>query len=355
MSFSTARRRSRINARHSGPQSGDLATPAVPGGIPGRLVFTTAATSATIAEDVAGTPFGLKLAPVAPLSSTIPGATITTAGPPASATIDLGASTPRDGDTVTFDFVLPDGSTERVLLTATLRAPTQPGQFQIGATNTATTTNLNASLGSALGKLADGALVAASAIQASGEFFSSAPPLRVVGPPAAATALAPDAVSTVSWYTGESGSDPARGTAIVGVDQDVSVQFGLRANEQAFVSQLQVVAAFVAVTSNTADPNVGSQVEALYDRVVQNLGPQPGAQTIQQVAVELTNAQITMNSASDRQVLAKKIAQTSLNDIEGVNTAELGARLFRRRIRSRRLTRPRRELLGVSILNFLPR
>ena len=78
----------------------------------GRLVIPAASgTVVAVSEDAAGSPFGLKLAGV---SSTLTGATVTgPSGSPASISVDLGASNPNDGDTITFTFALPDGTSRR--------------------------------------------------------------------------------------------------------------------------------------------------------------------------------------------------------------------------------------------------
>src|SRR5438046_2779821 len=79
----------------------------------GRLVVTApTATSVSLAEDVAGSPFGFKLASV---NSSLTGATVTgPAGSPAAISVDLGAANPNDGDTITYQFTLPDGSSENL-------------------------------------------------------------------------------------------------------------------------------------------------------------------------------------------------------------------------------------------------
>src|SRR4030081_2170518 len=183
----------------------------------GPLVLATpTARSISIAEDAAGSPFGLKLASI--LSSS-PSVTLTgpTGSPPAE-TLDLGATNPNPGDTLTFTFNLPDGSTENIQLTASGTTPLKAGQYLIGASSTASAANLNAALTTAVGVLANGALVAASALKASSEFFTSAPPQRVHGPPfnTATSLIAGTPANTLSWYTGETGTDPARGTAGAG-------------------------------------------------------------------------------------------------------------------------------------------
>ena len=358
---------------------------------------TTTVTS--LAED--GSSFGLKLGAV---TSSLTGATVTQpTGAPPVATVDLGAVNPNDGDKIAFNFNLPDGTSETISLTATTTNPPPAGSFLIGVDTAATTANLQAALTTSIQTLGDTALVAASAIAASDNFFNpsatitggaannqatvpapntgatllsgaagtdslatsfaagdtitvngtpitfvasgatgnqlnitdsiqtllskidsisgattpstinggaialhgadganlsisssntaafaalgfSAPasatpaPLRVNGPPfATATNLIGGTPSnTVSWYTGEVGSDPARGTAIARVDQSVTVQYGARANEQALRYQLQNIAVYAAVTTNANNPNSKAQVNALQQRISANLAPQNG-------------------------------------------------------------------------------
>jgi flagellar hook-associated protein 3 FlgL len=139
----------------------------------GRLVLTQPTpTSVSVAEDVAGSPFGLKLNSV---SSSLTGATVTgPSGSPAAISIALGAANPNPGDQVSLTLNLPDGTTESVQLTASSATPPPTGSFAIGATPTATAANLNTALNAAIGKLANTSLVAASAVEAGHNFFDPA-------------------------------------------------------------------------------------------------------------------------------------------------------------------------------------
>ena len=146
----------------------------------GRLVITAptvaAPTTVSVAEDVAGSPFGLKLSSV---SSTLTGATVTgPSGSPNGISISLGAATnPNPGDQITVNFNLPDGTTDSVQLTASNTTPAPANSFAIatlpgGAPDPATTAaNLNNALNTAIGKLANTSLVAASAVEAGHDFF----------------------------------------------------------------------------------------------------------------------------------------------------------------------------------------
>ncbi len=84
------------------------------------------------------------------------------------------------------------------------------------------------------------------------------PPQRVDGPPFdTATGLVDGtAANTVMWYTGEAGSQSARTTASARVDQSISVNYGLRANEEGIRWQMQNIAALAAISlppGNDAD------------------------------------------------------------------------------------------------------
>jgi len=82
-------------------QQADLGTSGM-----GRLVVTSPTpTSVALGEDVAGSPFGMKLSAV---SSTLTGATVTgPAGSPANISVNLGAGNPNDGDKISFAFTMP--------------------------------------------------------------------------------------------------------------------------------------------------------------------------------------------------------------------------------------------------------
>jgi flagellin-like hook-associated protein FlgL len=421
----------------------------------GRLVITSPTpTSVQVAEDAAGSPFGLKLSAI---SSSLTGATVTgPAGSPAAVSVNLGPTNPNNGDQVSFQFNLPDGTTQSIQLTASSATPPPAGSFAIGATPTATAANLNAALNTAIGTLANTSLVAASAVAASDNFFNSAgtatgsvvnnqatppapitgatllsgapgtdslttafapgdtitvngtpitfvgsgatgnnqinvtdsvqtlltkidsisgtstpstvhggvitlhtdnasnftvtssntaafaalgfgptatatqPPLRVFGSPlSAATSLVSGTpANTVSWYTGEAGSESARATATARVDQSVTVQYGARANESAIRSQIQTLAVFAAVTTSSTNPNGAAQIAALSQRVAQNLSPQPGQQTIQNIQADFASAQMTMKDVTARQTQTQGMLQNIVAQAETVSPDQVASQIL---------------------------
>src|ERR1700732_2740548 len=145
----------------------------------GRLVITpptlAAPRTVSVAEDVAGSPFGLKLSSV---SSSLTGTTVTgPTGSPPGLSVSLGATNPDPGGQVSLTFNLPDGTTESVQLTATTTNPPPAGSFLIDPPPTSspatTAGNLSAALNTAIGTLANTSLVAASALAASDNFFNT--------------------------------------------------------------------------------------------------------------------------------------------------------------------------------------
>jgi flagellar hook-associated protein 3 FlgL len=434
----------------------------------GRLEFTTPPplpTTVELSEEADPLPFGLKLNAI---TSSLTGATVAgPAGTPPAISVDFPVN-PNPGDKVKFTFDLPDGTLEVIELTASTNTPLKAGEFAIGATSDLTAANFQTELSAAIGKLANGPLVAASAFAASDNFFtggastvtggaelndntgtpvaitgatrlagtaggasdnlsdnvlatdtivvngvtisfnsgggttgsatagtlsmdvttgdvsdvlaaidaitgttipstvgtgadagkvllqtganqnlvisgtglgrlglsagttSVTPPLRVNGPPfdTATTLVAGTPANTVTWYTGETGADPARGTAVARIDQSITVQYGARANEQALRYQVQIIAAYAAVTTASTDPNARAQVQALNDRTAAGLAPQFGQQSIQDIQSEWAGAQGAMEAASDRQTLTTTMTQTMLDGVEGVNNEEVIAKIL---------------------------
>jgi hypothetical protein len=403
------------------------------------------------------------------------------AGAPPATTIDLGAVNPNDGEKITFNFNLPDGTSEAVTLTATTTSPAPAGSFLIGADTVATTANLQAALTSSIQTLSDTALVAASAITASENFFTpsatvvgsavnnqdavpgpitgatllsgaagtdslsasfaagdtitvngtpitfvasgatgnqlnitdnvqtllakidsitgtttpstvtggtialhggddatlsisssnaaafaalgfSGPasanpaPLRVDGPPfaTATNLIGGTSTNTVSWYTGEVGTDPARGTAVARIDQAVTVQYGARANEQALRYELQNIAVYAAVTTNANNPNSKAQVNALQQRISANLAPQTGQQSIQDMQAEFAGAQNAIKASTDRQTQLKGMAQTMLDQIEGINQDEVATKILALQTSLQASYQTTSMLYQISLTKFLP-
>ena len=167
----------------------------------GRLVLSQpTATSVQVAEDVAGSPFGLKLNAV---SSSLTNATVTgPSGSPAAVSIDMTAGNPQPNDQINFTFNEPDGTTDSIQLTATNTSSPPTGSFTIGATPAATAANLNAALNASISTLANTSLLAASAVAAGNDFFNTS---TAIGNVANNTLSAP--ITGATALSGPTGTD----------------------------------------------------------------------------------------------------------------------------------------------------
>src|SRR6202048_480212 len=439
----------------------------------GRVVISSpTATSVRVAEDGAGSPFGLNLNAI---SSSRTAATVTgPGGTPPAVSVDLGATNPNNGDKVSFAFKLPDGTTESIQLTASSATPAPVGSFAIGATSTATAANLNAALNTAIGTLTNTSLVAASAVAASDNFFNSAgtatgsvvnnqaaipapitgatllsgaagtdslatsfaagdsitvngtpitfvassatgnvqtllkkidsitgpstpstisggvialhtdnatnltvtssnsaafaalglgatatatlPPLRVGGSPlsAATSLVSGTAANPISWYTRRAGPGSARATATARVDQSLTVQYGARANEPALRAQLQTLAVFAAVTTSASNPNAAAQVAALSQRVTQNLSPQPGQQTIQNIQSDFATAQLTMKDAKSRHTQTQGMLQGIVDQAENVSPDQVASQILALQTNLQASYQTTAMLAQLTLTKFLP-
>jgi flagellar hook-associated protein 3 FlgL len=297
----------------------------------GRLVIPpVTGSTVSIGDDVAGSPFGFKLAGV---NSSLTGATVTgPSGSPSSISVDL-ASNPNAGDSIAFNLTLPDGSSQTVTLQATTASPPGANQFTIGANATATATNMQTALTSAVSNLAQTALPAASAMAAADNFFNADPPQVVDAgsPPDYATATSLEngtQANTVFWYTGENGSTPALQTATAQVGPSTTIAYGMRANEQAISTLVANVAVLAATTYSASNPNAEASYQALSQSVQANLAGTSGTQSISDIEANLANAQTTVSNATTLNTQTQTTLQDMLQNIDGVSQNQIGEQIL---------------------------
>ncbi|WFU75802.1 MULTISPECIES: flagellar protein [unclassified Bradyrhizobium] len=231
----------------------------------GRLVQTQPTPSSVkVSEDAAGSPFGLKVKAV---SSTLTGATVTgPSGSPVSFSVDLNGVNPNNGDKLSVQFTLPDGTTEQIDLTASTATPTPLGSFAIDASvpvnpnNTAT--NLNTALNTAIKKLANTSLVAASAVTAGDNFFNTAS--SATGTTAVTNQVAPPASNIATGATalsGASGSDSitpgfsAGDTITVNGTTLTFVNSGATGNQLNVTDSIQTLMSKIDAITGTSKPS----------------------------------------------------------------------------------------------------
>jgi flagellar hook-associated protein 3 FlgL len=295
----------------------------------GRLNLSTAGTTVTLA-DTAGLPYGFKVG-----GGYGNGTNITstyTGGSPASIAFNV-ATQPVEGEKLTVQLTLPDGSSESIELVArtTLIPGSTEDAFQIGATPAATAANLQTTLNTALSRTAQTALISASVQVASNDFFDGSnlnPPLRVPGPPYN-TAVAPPApgtaADTVIWYKGDDTAASARATAPVRIDESQSVGIGGQANELGIRRSLAQFAAVAAQSFVATDPNAKARYEEMGSRSRANLANPAGGQNVQYIVIEFGNAAATINNAKERHTAKEGLLKDALSKVEDVNIEEVAA------------------------------
>ena len=328
-------------------QQADLGTTGL-----GRLtVSAPTTTSVSLAQD--SSPFGIKLGAV---SSTLTGATVTgPAGSPAAISVDLGATNPNPGDQLNITLNMPDGTTQSIKLTATTTSPPPTGSFTIGATPAATAANLQTALTTSITTVANTSLVAASAMEASSNFFDQ-PPQRVSGPPfnTATSLVNGTSANTVSWYTGGTTTGSARATQVAQIGPSQTVNYGIQANEQGIASQLQAIAAFAAFTVSPTNSNAAAQVSDMSASVAQALSTQPTQQSIQDIQTDLANAQTTMSTASSLQTQTQSTLQDMVSQIETVSSDQVASQILALQTSLQASYQTTSMLSQLSLVKFLP-
>ena len=132
----------------------------------------------------------------------------------------------------------------------------------------------------------------------------------------------------MTWYTGENGNQPARATLSARVDQAATIQYGLRANEDAIRSALQSVAAFAAVSTSPGNPNATGLISALNHRVATTLSPQGTQQRVSDIETDLANSQVAMKDVGARQSQANLTLQNFIDQAEAVSTEDVASEIL---------------------------
>ena len=329
----------------------------------GRLTVSTpsANTNAVTVTEDAGV-FGLKIASVtttgtgtAPiLTQPVTPATATTlangTNTAQSATVDFTSGQPNAGDTVTVNFTAPDGTAEPVTLTAATAPAVVPpattpvapaaGTYYIGSTPAATAANFNTALQGSLNTVGQTDLVAASAEAAGSNFFNTyqgAAPLRVSPGSGGSTDFA-DATSlvagttgptgnTVAWYTGTQSATNPRQDATAQVDTQISVNFGVRANEPGFSYQIQQLAIASAFNASSGTATTKAAYESLTNKIQANLLNPPTKDTISGIQTDLADSYSTANDAKTRLTTQSGTYQTMVSSIVNADQTTVVASL----------------------------
>lgn len=322
----------------------------------GRLVTSQPATDEVqLAEDGVH-PFGFKIAGV---NSALTGVTVTgPAGAPQALTIDVGANTIANGESLTIALDLPDGTVRDIVLKATSGTPDEAGEFQIGATAADTAGNILAALDAEILRFADTELKAASSFAAAENFFNfdeANPPQRVDGPPFDSATGLVDATEadTVFWYQGEIAGDDPRLSQTVKVDDYISVEYGARANEEGLRVALQTLAVASYDDYNSGDANAQDRYNAVRSRVTSNLANVPNRQSIDHLLAEVSAASSVIASTEERHQSHASLLTQFSEDIQNADIYEVSAQLLDTQTRLQATYQSLATLSQLSLVNYI--
>lgn len=323
----------------------------------GRLAISAPAPDTVrLSEEAIGLPFGFKLAGA---TGNLNNVTITgPAGAPPDLDIQFGTPLPAPGQTINILLNLPDGSQETMQFKASSTTPLKPREFAIGADAATTAASFQAALQTELARQADTTLAAASAVVASGDFFSGSPtnpPQRVSGPPfdTATAMVAGTAANTVVWYQGDDSAVPARQGALARIDDQLVVAHGTRADEEAMRHTLQYLGAVSATVYSSSDPNAADRYEALNLRAVRALSFPASVQSFQDITTELATVQSTLESTSERHKTANILSEKLISEREDADIQEVGAAILTLRTRLDASMATTSIIAKLSLVNFI--
>jgi flagellin-like hook-associated protein FlgL len=259
--------------------------------------------------------------------SSLTGATVTgPAGTPPAVDVAFGATLPNDGDTISLDFNLPDGTTTTVKLTATTTSPAGAGQFTIGADATATAANFQAAVGTSLQAEAKTSLKAASTAQAGNDFFSNTPQ-RVDGPPYDTAVALKDGTAddTVFWYRGDS-SAPAGNNFLATIGDGSQMAYGARADQSAIATVVKNTALLAAVSYTGTDDSETAEYAEMTKRVSTDLNF-AGTQSVVNIVTDLGLKASTLDSAKTNLQAQISTSQTVLADTQNADPYDVATQL----------------------------
>ena len=194
---------------------------------------------------------------------------------------------------------------------------------------------------------------------AAGNNFFADPP-QIVVPGAGnnyATAMSltnGTAANTVIWYTGENGATPARQTQTALVGPSTTVDYGMRANEQAITNIGQ------ECRGARGDDLFGkrSQCESeLSDAVVRRWKPISVRRRARKSSPisksDIANAQTTVTNATKLNTQTQKTLSDILQNIDGVNQTQVGEQILTLAEQLSASMSVTARLAQISLVNYL--
>ncbi|PCJ71805.1 MAG: hypothetical protein COA62_04355 [Rhodobiaceae bacterium] len=314
-----------------------------------RLTLNTTAATFSITEDADPSVFGAKLSGA---TSSLSGTTVTgPVGSPPNIDIAFTSTLPEQGQSITFEFTLPDGTVETLSFKATTVSPAGEGAFLIGVDENATAANFHTAFDAALQDFAKTTVKAASAAQASTDFFDNNPPQRVSGAPlTSATALTNGtSADTVIWYTGDASSS-APGLAKIGDNEIIS--YGIRADEKAIVALLKTTALLTITIFSSSDPLAADNYSEMIERVADTVSFK-GTRSPVDALIETGFLQAKLDDTKERTESSISVSLGLVADVENADPYEIAAKIGVVQSQLEAAFQVTARVNELSLLNFL--
>jgi flagellin-like hook-associated protein FlgL len=321
----------------------------------GRLTIGGTSPNVSLTED-GDHPFGFKLSTVSASSAAVTLTTPTGVAPQSTNVQFTGL--PIAGDSVTFGFTLPDGTSDGITLKAVTGTP-DVGEFQIGTDAASTAANFSAALQTSLQTHAKTELVAASNNAAAADFFNGhgETSMRVQPNPDfahATTLVAADPSTTVVWYTGGDSDNP-RSSIQARVDDAQTVNYGAQANESGTLGMIRSLAVLSIQTFDAADPTTEGRFDAIATRNVQAFSTthssDPGS--IEMLGIELNNAKVQVGDIKSRHSDYNGQLQGLLAGIEKSSDEEVAVEITALQTRLQATYQTTSLISQLSLVNYI--
>lgn len=292
----------------------------------GRLTIGLAGNQVNITEDGVHV-FGLKLKNI---TQNIAG--VSTTGPvgaPAALGVDFTGAAPLVDDEIVIQVTLPDGVDVNIIIKAKTSGVSDKDGFVIGGSDVDNATNFQTALNDALAFLANGEMMAGSAVQAGEEFFGE-PPQRVDGPPFdTATAMKTGTITdTMSWYNGDKTPGAARDSYKIFASKNSTLSVGVRADEEPMRDFIKNMAIMVAETFDPDSAESNAHYGALKTRLTAGLSDNTSKVGILDLSTELGYKEKHLDNLSIRNASRVYMSENVLSDIEESDTYEVSAQLM---------------------------
>ncbi|MDC9701778.1 MAG: hypothetical protein PSN37_06130 [Alphaproteobacteria bacterium] len=326
----------------------------------GRLMIKRSAIGdVSLSEEASDMLFGFRVADMkGQLNSVLTDESSVTSESPRTLTVSFREASISPGQSIDILLNLPDGTQETVRIKASDSLSREPNEFFISESAEETASSFELVLRSEISKLVDTSLAAASAITASGDFFSgssSNPPRRIEGPffEKAMGFVAGTDDNTIIWYQGDDMSSPPRESAMVQVDDQVVIAYGARADEPPIRHMMQFLGALSVEGYKNSEPNAKERYKAFNERVARAFSFPSDIQDVRDIITELGLARKRLDETEIRHQASRHFFEDFLSKKEDISLEEVSTKLLAMKNQLFAIMEATSLIAQMSLVNFM--